>query len=66
MLLANDGSSIPKNYHSALAQIKTLGKRLEEDCGLRIKYTETRKMELDKRYVILVESHNPQLQFTPE
>ena len=39
-LWTDDSSSLLKNYYSALAQFKTIEKRLEKDSGLKSKYTE--------------------------
>ena len=54
VLWAEDNIELPKNYFSALVQIKSSEKRLTNDQTLREKYSNTIKEDLDKGYVIRV------------
>ena len=54
MLWAEDNIEQPKNYFSALFQLKSLERRLTNDQALREKYSNTIKDDLDKGYVVRV------------
>ena len=66
MLWTDDSSSLPNNHYSMLAQFMALEKRLVKDSGLKNKYTETTKKDLDKGYFIPVKPHDPQLRSARE
>ena len=58
MLWAEDHSQLPNNYYSALAQLKSLGKRLDKDTNLRALYAKNIQEDFDKGYVIKVNTHD--------
>ena len=59
MLWSDNDVSLPNNYYSSLAQLKSLEKRLDKDPLLREKYTETIREDISKGYVITVNPHDP-------
>ena len=59
MLWNDKESSLPNNYFSSLAQLKSLEKRLDKDPSLREKYAETIREDIQKGYVITVKAHDP-------
>ena len=59
MLWNDKENSLPNNYFSSLAQLKSLEKRLDKDPSLREKYTETIREDIQKGYVITVKAHDP-------
>ena len=59
MLWSDNDVSLPNNYYSSLAQLKSLEKRLDRDPLLREKYTETIREDISKGYVITVNPHDP-------
>ena len=59
MLWNDKESTLPNNYFSSLAQLKSLEKRLNKDPSLREKYAETIRDDIQKGYVITVKAHNP-------
>ena len=48
MLWNDKESSLPNNYFSSLAQLKSLEKRLDKDPSLRVKYAETIREDIQK------------------
>ena len=54
MLWAEDNIELPKNYLSALVQLKSLEKRLTKNQTLREAYSNTIKKDLDKGYVVKI------------
>ena len=48
MLWAEDHSQLPNNYYSALAQLKSMEKRLDKDTNLRALYAKKIKKSLTK------------------
>ena len=50
MLWAEDGSSLPNNYFSALVQLKSLERRFRKDTELKQRYGKTIQDDLDKGY----------------
>ena len=58
MLWAEDHSQLPNNYYSALAQLKSLEKRIDKDTNLRVLYTKNIQEDFDKGYVINVNTHD--------
>ena len=59
-MLCNDKeSSLPNNYLSSLAQLRSLEKRLDKNPWLREKYAETIREDIQKGYVITVKAHGP-------
>ena len=52
-------SSLPNNYFSSLAQLKSLEKRLHKDPWLREKYAEKIREDIQKGYVIIIKAHDP-------
>ena len=59
MLWNDKESSLPNNYFSSLAQLKSLEKRLDKDPSLREKYAETIREDIQKGYVLAVKAHDP-------
>ena len=59
MLWNDKESTLPNNYFSSLAHLKSLEKRLDKDPSLRKKYAETIREDIQKGYVITVKAHNP-------
>ena len=55
MLWADGESSLPKNYFSALVQLKSLKRRLEKTPELKAIYAQTIKDEYDKGYIVQVD-----------
>ena len=55
---AEDHSQLPNNYYSALAQLKSLEKRLDKDTNLRALYAKNIQEDFDKGYVIKVNTHD--------
>ena len=55
MLWADDDSSLPNNYFSALVQLKSLERRLERTPDLRTSYAQTIKDDFDKGYIVKVD-----------
>ena len=62
MLWNDKESTLPINYFSSLAQLKSLEKRLDKDPSLREKYAETISEDIQKGYVITVKPHDPKSQ----
>ncbi|XP_063722159.1 uncharacterized protein LOC134848573 [Symsagittifera roscoffensis] len=59
MLWNDKESTLPNNYFSSLAQLKSLEKRLAKDPSLRKKYAETIREDVQKGYVITVKAQDP-------
>ena len=59
MLWNDKESTLPNNYFSSLAQLKSLEKRLDKDPSLREKNAETFREDIQKGYVITVKAHDP-------
>ena len=59
MLWNDKESTLPNNYFSSLAQLKSLERRLDKDPSLREKYAETIREDIQKGYVITVKAHDP-------
>ena len=59
MLWNDKESTLPNNYFSSLAQLKSLEKRPDKDPSLREKCAETVREDIQKGYVITVKAHNP-------
>ena len=55
MLWADDESSLPNNYFSALVQLKSLERRLEKTSELKASYAQTIKDDFDKGYIVQVD-----------
>ena len=55
MLWADDDSSLPNNYFSALVQLKSLERRLEKSPERKASYSQTIEDNLDKEYIFQVE-----------
>ena len=55
MLWAEDESSLPNNYFSALVQLKSLERRLGKDAELKERYTQTIKDAFSKGYIVEVD-----------
>ena len=55
MLWADDESSLPNNYFSALVQLKSLERRLERTPDLKTSYAQTIKGDFDKGYIVQVD-----------
>ena len=66
MLWNDKESTLPNNYFSSLAQLKSLEKRLDKDPSLREKYAETIREDIQKGYVITVKSLDPKSQTNRE
>ena len=58
MLWADDDSSLPNNYFSALMQLKSLECRLERTPDLRASYAQTIKDDCDKGYIVKVDKYD--------
>ncbi len=54
MLWAETDLTLPNNYYSALAQLKSLERRLDKDADLKVRYSETIKQDLAKQYIVKV------------
>ena len=71
MLWADDYSSLPNNYFSALVQLKSLERRHERTPDLRASYAQTIKDDFDKGYIVKVDKSerfkvdNPQEWYLP-
>ena len=52
---AEDESSLPNNYFSALVQLKSLERRLGKDAELTERYTQTIKDDFSKGYIVEVD-----------
>ena len=55
MLWADDESSLPNIYFSALVQLKSLERRLEKTPELKASYAQTIKDDFDKGYIVQVD-----------
>ena len=55
MLWAEDESTLPNNYFSALVQLKSLERRLGKDPQLKESYSKTIKEDLEKGYIVQVD-----------
>ena len=55
MLWAEDESSLPNKYFSALVQLKSLERRLGKDAELKERYTQTIKDDFSKAYIVEVD-----------
>ena len=55
MLWADDESSLPNNYFSALVQLKSLERRLEKTPELKASYAQTIKDDFDMGYIVQVD-----------
>ena len=55
MLWAEDESSLPNNYFSALVQLKSLKRRLKKDADMNERYTQTIRDNFSKGYIIEVD-----------
>ena len=55
MLWADDESSLPNNYFSALNQVKSLERRLDKTPELNVSYAQTYKDDFDKGYIVQVD-----------
>ena len=66
MLWADDSNFLHNNYYSQVTHFKTLQKWLDKDSGLKSKYFETSKEDLDKDFVIPVKPHDLQLRSARE
>ena len=58
MLWADDDSSLPNNYFSALVQLKSLERRLERTPDLKASYAQTIKDDFDKGYIVKVDKYD--------
>ena len=54
MLWADEESTLPNNYFSALVQLKSLERRLEKSPDLKSSYAQTIKDDFDKGYIVQV------------
>ena len=59
MLWNDKESTLPNNYFSSLAQLKSLEKRLDKDPSLHEKYAETIREDIQKEYSITVKADDP-------
>ena len=66
MLWNDKENTLPHNYFSSLAKLKSLEKRLDKDPSLREKYAETIREDIQKGYVITVKAHNSKSRADPE
>ena len=57
MLWAENNLTLPDNYFSSLAQLKSLEKRFERDSDLQKRYSETIKVDLEKGYIVHVPAY---------
>ena len=55
MLWAEDDSSLPNNYFSALVQLKSLERRLAKDADLKERYSKTIQNDFSKGYIVNVD-----------
>ena len=55
MLWADDESSLPKNYFSALVQLKSFERQLKRTPDLITSYAQTIKGDFDKLYIVQVD-----------
>ena len=55
MLWAEDDSSLPNNYFSALVQLKSLERRLTKDADLKEQYSKTIQDDFSKGYIVNVD-----------
>ena len=55
MLWADDESSLPNNYFSALVLLKSLERRLEKTPELKMSYAQAIKDDFDKGYIVQVD-----------
>ena len=55
MLWADDESTLPNNYFSALVQLKSLERRLGKDPQLKKSYSKTIKEDFEKGYIVQVD-----------
>ena len=55
MLWADDRSSLPNNYFSALVQLKSLERRLGKDPDLKKSYSQTIRDDFSKGYIVEVD-----------
>ena len=55
LLWADDESSLPNNYFSALVQLKFLERRFEKTPELKASYAQTIKDDFDKGYIVQVD-----------
>ena len=66
MLWAEENSSLPNNFFSALAQLKSLERRLEKDDDLKQKYAATIADDFSKGYIEQVDPKNDTVKSTRE
>ena len=66
MLWAEENSSLPNNFFSALAQLKSLERRLEKDDDLKQKYAATIADDISKGYIEQVDPKNDTVKSTRE
>ena len=59
MLWIDSNVSLPNNYVSSLAQLKTLERRLSKDSELRDRYADTCREDIRKGYIVTLEPHDP-------
>ena len=64
MLWAAENGSLPNNYFSALAQLKSLEKRLEKDNDLKQKYAATIADDFSDGYIEQVDPRNDTVKST--
>ena len=55
MLWADEESTLPNNYFSALVQLKSLERRLGKDPQLKESYSKTIREDFEKRYIVRVD-----------
>ena len=55
MLWKDEDATLPNNYYSSLAQLKSLERRLSKDTELQNRYAQTIKDDLEKGYVKVVD-----------
>ena len=58
LLWADDDSSFPNNYFSALVQLKSLERRLERTPDLKSSYTQPIRDVFDKGYIVKVDKYD--------
>ena len=58
MLWADDDSSLPNNYFSAIVQLKSLERRLERTPDPKASYAHTIKDDFDKGYIVKVDKYD--------
>ena len=66
MLWIDSNVSLPNNYYSSLAQIKTLEIMLSKDPELRERYADTIREDIGKDFVVTVDPHDPRKHFDRE